>query len=166
MPNLKLKHLNDIMSKLTRILVLWISLLFFYGGTIHYAHSQSGGVVIIIHKDNPIPNMTQGQVKLYYLRKIRKRWAEIEKNIRPVDISGNSAIKNVFLNKVLGMTIESMNQYFTQKQYANAETPPTKVATDMEMLNYVAQNIGAIGYVSYETYQANSGKVKAVLFIK
>ncbi|MDX2304159.1 MAG: hypothetical protein NW226_15250 [Microscillaceae bacterium] len=51
--------------------------------------AQNTGFVVIVNNDNPVGQMNAGQAKLYYLRKVKKRWPVIEKNIRPVDRTGN-----------------------------------------------------------------------------
>ena len=127
--------------------------------------AQDNGFVVIVNQGNPIGQMTVGQVKLYYLRKIKKRWPSIQKNIRPVDRVGTPSVKNLFLKQVVRMSNGAMSQYFTQKQYTNAETPPIRLSNDTQVVNYVQGHVGAIGYISKGTYQAVKNKVKAVLII-
>jgi len=52
-----------------------------------FSPSTKPGVplAIIVNKDNPVASMSAGEVKLYWLRKIKSRWPAINKNIRPVD---------------------------------------------------------------------------------
>ena len=118
-------------------------------------------IVVIVNNDNSTENMSAGKVKLYYLRKIKKRWPSNNASIKPVNLKGGSA-KTSFLG-LLKMADSEMAQYFKQRQFANAEAPPVNVASESEMIKYVSENAGAIGYVSKATYDANSSKVKAVL---
>ncbi len=106
--------------------------------------------------------MTNSQVKLIYLRKINKRWKELNKNILPVDRKGDSETRKVFLKEVLQMTSDEMTRYFTEREYQNAEAPPVKLPTDNEIVDYVESNVGAIGFVNKSAVKAGS-KVKIVL---
>jgi ABC-type phosphate transport system substrate-binding protein len=119
---------------------------------------------VIIHKDNPINTLTVSEAKLYYLRKLKKRWAEINKNIRPADRKTACPEQNAFYSKVLAMPAAEVEKYFTGKQLQSAERPPDKFTSDTEMINFVASEPGAIGYVSLKSLSGeNKDKVKVVL---
>lgn len=153
-----------IMKTVTRINVVGILLgAVLLLGINQQVNAQSNDIVIIVNSDNPVEEMTAGKAKLYYLRKVKKRWPEIEKNIKPVDQAGNSELKSFFLSKVLGMPEAEVNNYFTQRQFANAEKPPIKFSSEDEVIKYVSENMGAIGYVSKQSFSRANGKVKAVL---
>lgn len=122
----------------------------------------NGELAVIINAENPVTTMTSSQVKLIYLRKINKRWKELNKNILPVDRKGDSEVRKSFLKEVLQMTSDEMTRYFTEREYQNAEAPPVKFATDAEIVEYVENNIGAIGFVNKNSIKAGS-KVKIVL---
>lgn len=102
--------------------------------------------MIIANKDNPITVLTASEVKLYYLRKIKKRWPGINKNIRPADRKKKCAERDSFYS-MLGMTDSQVEQYFMNKQLQNAERPPDKFSTEDELIDFVADEIGAIGYI-------------------
>ena len=53
----------------------------------------SGGsdILVIVNKDNPISEISAGEAKLLWLRKVKKRWPEINKNIRPAGYKANNA---------------------------------------------------------------------------
>ena len=124
----------------------------------------AGEFAIIINRENTINALTASEVKLYYLRKLKKRWAEINKNIRPVDRKAPCAEQNAFYGKILNMSATDVEKYFTGKQLQNAERPPDKFATDAEVVNFVASEPGAIGYVNARSLtDENKGKVKVVL---
>ena len=125
-------------------------------------HSGNGEMAVIINAENPVTTMTNSQVKLIYLRKINKRWKELNKNIVPVDRKGDSEIRKSFLKEILQMTNDEMTRYFTEREYQNAEAPPVKLTTDNEIVEYVENNIGAIGFVNKNSIKAGS-KVKIVL---
>lgn len=140
-----------------------ISLLFVIGSFKPMANEIS----IIIHKDNPISQMTAGEVKLYWLRKIKKRWPEINKNIKPADRKSKCAEQEVFYSKVLNMNATDVDVYFNQKQYESGDKPQDKLANDDAIINFVSEEPGAIGYVSSSSLSASDkAKVKVVFVIQ
>jgi ABC-type phosphate transport system substrate-binding protein len=120
-------------------------------------------IVVIVNKENPVATLNAGQAKLYYLRKVKRIWPTINEPIKPVTRKGNAPVKNTFCNKVVAMSPTEMENYFTQRQFANSESLPMELNSDAEVINYVAENKGGIGYVTEAAYNAAKDKVKAVL---
>jgi ABC-type phosphate transport system substrate-binding protein len=126
-----------------------------------------GGIVVIVSKENPIGNLSAGEVKMYYLRKIKKRWPELNKNIRPVDRKSKCAEQDTFFTEVLGMTATEVEQYFVNKQLQNAERPQDKFATEADVINFVAEEPGAIGYIKASSVSAEvKAKVKIIFTLQ
>lgn len=128
--------------------------------------SQGTEISVIVHKDNPVATLSAGETKLYWLRKIKKRWPEINKNIKPADRKTKCPEQETFYSKVLNMTGTDVEAYFTQKQYESAEKPQDKFTNDAAIIGFVAEEPGAIGYVSSGSLSADDkSKVKVVLTI-
>lgn len=124
-------------------------------------------IAIVINKENPVDKLTTGEVKLYWLRKIKKRWPELNKNIKPVDRKTKSAEQDVFYSKVLGMSATDVETYFNTKQYESGEKPQDKFATDAAIIDFVAEEAGAIGFVNTASLTPEAkAKVKVVLIIQ
>jgi ABC-type phosphate transport system substrate-binding protein len=126
------------------------------------AYNTENELVVIVNNANPVAAMTASQVKLTYLRKINKRWKELNKNIVPLDRKSDNEARKMFMKDVLQMSSDEVVRYFTEREYQNAEAPPVKFASDDEIIEYVENNVGAIAYVSKSSIKADS-KVKVVL---
>lgn len=123
-------------------------------------------IAVIVNKENPVGDLSASEVKLYYLRKIKKRWPELNKNIRPADRKGKCAERDAFYAGVLGMKDTEVEEYFVNKQLQNAERPQDKFATEADLINFVAEEPGAIGYVKAGSLSAEvKGRVKVVLVL-
>ncbi len=121
-------------------------------------------MVVIVHKDNPVAKLTASEVKLYYLRKIKKRWPGINKNIRPAGRKSKCVEQDAFYAQVLGMTIDEVEQYFATKQLQNAERPYDKFLSDADIIRFVEEEPGAIAYVNAQSLTEEAKqKVKIVL---
>lgn len=126
-----------------------------------------GRIAIIVNNDNPAEKLTAGEAKLYWLRKIKKRWPETNKNILPVDRKAKCAERDAFYAKVLNMNADDVESYFSNRQYQNAEKPQDKFASDSEIIEFVSKEIGAIGFVSQSALSGDAkSKVKVVLTIE
>jgi ABC-type phosphate transport system substrate-binding protein len=125
-------------------------------------------IAIIVNKDNTVEQLTASEVKLYWLRKIKKRWPGINKNIKPADRKAKCPEQETFYTKVLNMTATDVETYFTQKQYESADKPQDKFPNDEAIISFVGGEPGAIGFVSTASLNAspNKSSVKVVLIVK
>lgn len=124
-------------------------------------------VAIIINKENPVEKLTAGEAKLYWLRKIKKRWPELNKNIKPVDRKTKNAEQDAFYSKVLGMSAADVETYFNAKQYESGEKPQDKFSSDADIIAFVGEEAGAIGFVNVASLTPEAkAKVKVVLVVQ
>ena len=132
-------------------------------GSFSPAPAPGVGLAVIVNKDNPVTTLTAGEVKLYWMRKIKSRWPVINKNIRPVDHKTKCPEQETFYWKVLSMTSDEVETYFVTKQYQNAQKPQDKFVSDKDIVDFVADEIGAIGYVNLSNLSPEAkAKVKVV----
>lgn len=124
-------------------------------------------IAIIINKENPVDKLSAGEVKLYWLRKIKKRWPELNKNIKPADRKSKCTEQDMFYEKVLGMSAADVETYFNAKQYESGEKPQDKFTSDAAMIDFVGEEPGAIGFINAASLTAEAkAKVKVVLVVQ
>lgn len=125
--------------------------------------SQAQSLAIIVHKDNPVETMSSAEVKIYWLRKVKKRWPTINKNIRPVDRKGKCSEQETFYKNIIKMSGNDIEAYFSQKQYESAEKPQDKFSNDNDIINFISEQEGAIGFINTKSISADvKSKVKII----
>jgi ABC-type phosphate transport system substrate-binding protein len=147
------------MKKYSIALILFVSTILFPAFT-----PVQDSIVVIVNNENPIATLTASEAKLFYLRKLKSRWPGINKNIRPVDRKTKCAERSTFYESILKMDDKSVESYFAERQFQNAERAPEKMNSDSEVVDYVASEIGAIGYIKASSLTGDvKSKVKVVL---
>jgi hypothetical protein len=145
------------MGSIICALCLWISLTSFD----HVASTTE--YVMIVNSNNTIGEMSKDECKLYYLKKVKKRWPGINKNIKPSKLKITNATQKFFYYNVLLMTEQDVEYYFSQKQYSSAELPPAAFDSESEIVQYVSNEIGAIGFVKESSIGSDmKSKVKII----
>jgi ABC-type phosphate transport system substrate-binding protein len=81
-----------------------------------------------------------------FLRKA-VRWGD-GKQIAPVDQSTTSPVRASFSDQVLGQTVLAVQAYWQRQISAGRSRPPAVKGSDREVIRFVAENAGAIGYVA------------------
>ena len=64
-------------------------------------YAQNLDVAIIVNKENTVDKLSAGEVKLYWLRKIKKRWPDLNKNIKPVDRKAGNPEQDAFYSTIV-----------------------------------------------------------------
>lgn len=124
----------------------------------------SSDYAIIINKENPIAALTAGEAKLYFLRKLKSRWPGINKNIKPITRKTKSPERDAFYSVVLKMSDTEVDNYFAERQFQNAEKLPDKAGSDAEVISFVENEIGGIGFVSSKSLSGDARQRIKVVF--
>jgi ABC-type phosphate transport system substrate-binding protein len=135
------------MKKAVSFLIL--SLIFFLSPNHTISKSPPAlELAVIVHKDNPIEKLSITEVRLYWMKRgTQKSWPGLKTTVLPVDRKGNVAEKTLFYKHIIKLSEAEVDSYFAAKQYQNSEPPPVKLNSDNEVIEYVANNKGAIAFV-------------------
>ena len=122
------------------------------------ARAEDGGFQVIISEKNPVSSLAVTDVQLMFLKSI-PLWPKGMK-VRPVDLPAGSAVRQAFSRKVMGRDTSAVSAYWDHQVFAGESVPPPVLPDDKAVVAFVAENPGAIGYVSLS---ANlQGPVKAI----
>jgi ABC-type phosphate transport system substrate-binding protein len=81
----------------------------------------------------------------------------------PVDQSARAPVRRAFTAAVIRLSLGELQMYWQRRVVADHVLPPPIKESDQDVLNYVAANAGAIGYVGANTAIPQSVKVIAVV---
>ena len=153
--------------KKTRYLILSISfILLQITGAVYSLMPLSANekypFVIIVHKDNPINEISRKELSKYFLKKITK-WNNGER-INPVDLYADDPLRNSFSRLVHNRDTHSIKAYWQKMIFSGRAIPPPERIKESEIIEFVQNDIGAIGYISNTTsiqdYQVKKIRIK------
>ncbi len=101
---------------------------------------------VIVNAKNPATSIDKRFLADAFLKK-RTRWSN-DVVIKPVDQTAKSAARQRFTGSILDRTIAAVRRYWAQVVFSGRGVAPPEVASDADVVKYVANNPGAIGYVS------------------
>jgi ABC-type phosphate transport system substrate-binding protein len=107
--------------------------------------SAEPGVVVIVNVENPSRTLDRNTLIDVFLKK-RSRWSG-GVVIRPVDQARGAAVRRAFSEEVLGRSVAAVRIYWNRQVFSGRGVPPPELASDDEVVKYVANHPGAIGYV-------------------
>jgi len=112
---------------------------------------------VIVNKANSTSTLSKKQVSNLFLKKAKK-WPDGSK-AAAIDLKGNNPTRKVFSTEVHGKSTNAVKSYWQQAVFSGKGTPPVEKSSDADVINFVKQNSGAIGYVASGT---NTSEVKTI----
>jgi len=101
---------------------------------------------VIVHPKNPITTLSKQFVADAFLKK-RTRWSD-DTVIQPVDLPQKHSVRAKFCKAVLDRDVGAVRRYWAQLVFSGRGVPPPDVASEDEVVAYVAKHPGSIGYVT------------------
>lgn len=109
--------------------------------------AQESPFVIIIHPSNPTESLSRRDISRKFLREISD-WKASGESVVPVDLVPESPIRAAFSRTIHGKEVKAILAYWRHRIFSGRATPPAELRTEEEVIEFVARNTGAIGYVS------------------
>jgi ABC-type phosphate transport system substrate-binding protein len=127
------------------------------------APPRAAGFVLIVNAENPVDSLSRERVAEMFLKKV-VRWEEWdgETLVDPVDQRKGSAVRLLFTREVHQMRPSRINTYWQRLIFSGRGAPPLDLSSDEEVVAFVRQTRGAIGYVSPATRLGTGVKVVRV----
>lgn len=125
------------------------------------AVAQGSDYVLIVHRDNPLDSISRSQASSLLLKK-RARWPGSDLRVEPVDLPGDSSVRESLSRDVHDRSVSSIKSYWQKQIFSGRNSPPPEMASDGEVVAWVRDNPGGIGYVSS---RAQLDGVKAITVI-
>ncbi|MCW3805112.1 substrate-binding domain-containing protein [Plebeiibacterium marinum] len=116
---------------------------------------------VIVNTSNNTNSISQKELALVFLKKHKKWDNGIE--ITPIDQKANANVRETFSTEVFNKKVAAIRSYWQKAIFSGMTTAPIEKDSDKEVVDYVKNNKGAIGYVSDD---ANLSGVKVITIIE
>ncbi len=140
-----------------RFFILLFSLVALILPTSNHTSALADDYMVIVNLENPQTSVSKSSVSKLLLKKT-SRW-EDETPALPIDLDSRSPVREKFSKDVHGRSVSSIKSYWQRQIFSGKSVPPPEASSDADVVQFVASNRGAIGYVSGN---ANVAGVKVV----
>lgn len=130
----------------------------FLAATLLFSSTSLGEIVLIVHPDNPVKELSRDQIIKIYMG--RNLTFPTGKPALPLDMSPSSHSRQQFYNLLVNKSVAEINAYWARLLFTGRATPPRPVADAETLLETVRENPAAIGYIDVDSID-NSVKVVA-----
>ena len=112
------------------------------------ANSAQGQTVVIVNKANPVTDISKAQLLDFYLGK-EIVWKNSSR-IYPATLRTNQSIAKIFFLNGLGKKIGRVKRIWLKLSLSGRTSPPKILNIAADVVAYVSQNKGAIGFIPAE----------------
>jgi len=102
-------------------------------------------LVVIISAHNEVEQLSREQVINIFMGRYRK--LPNGQTVIPFDIGGDTTERRDFYKKLLDKSLADINAYWARLTFSGRTTPPSSMRSQAEILDIVASNRFAIGYI-------------------
>jgi ABC-type phosphate transport system substrate-binding protein len=110
------------------------------------ALAAAEGFVVVVHPQSPATSLSRKEVARLFLRQATT-WPG-GAQARPVDQPRTAPVREAFSQAILDRSAAQVDAYWTQAVFSGRAVPPPERRSDAEVLAYVRETPGSIGYVS------------------
>jgi ABC-type phosphate transport system substrate-binding protein len=110
--------------------------------------AADGGYKVIVNPANPTRQLTRAALANLFLKR-NTTWQN-GSTVQPVEPAAGP-VHEKFCAEVLGKSAAAVRTYWTRLTFAGRDTPPVEKNADDEVVSFVRNTPGAIGYVSEST---------------
>jgi hypothetical protein len=100
---------------------------------------------LVVHPSNPATQMSRLKVGEVFLKKMN-RWPDGHP-VAPVEPAGKSPVRQRFDLEVYGKPVIAISAYWQQMIFGGKGVPPPEKSSDAEIVAFVRDTPGAVGYV-------------------
>ncbi len=134
-----------------------IALIALITATLWHGSAKAAGYKVIVNNANGSKSLAKKDLAQLLMKKTAK-WSD-GTPVVAVDQTEKSPVRERFTLEVHGKSVSAVKSYWQQQIFSGRDVPPVEKSSDAEVIAFVRQNAGAIGYVA-ET--ADTAGVKVV----
>lgn len=125
-------------------------------------------LVLVVNNRSSIERLSREDVVNVFMGRYRK--APDDSTIRPFDLEGDSPARKVFYRRLIDKSLEEVNAYWARLVFAGRTVPPAQAKGQDDMLEKLANDPHAIGYVDRDFLNASeranlARKLKVVFYL-
>ena len=130
--------------KNTRSILL--ALIALIGAASWHVAAMAAGYKVIVNNANGKSSLAKKDLALLFMKKT-PQWSD-GTPVVAVDQTEKSTVRERFTLEIHGKSVSAIKSYWQQQIFSGRDVPPVEKSSDAQVIAFVKQNPGAIGYVA------------------
>lgn len=124
-----------------------------------WAHPAAADVVLIANARNGVDHLTRDEAVNIFMGRYRK--FPDGSIAAPLDLEAESPVRRTFYRLLLDKSLEEVNSYWVRLLFSGGTQPPAEIRGQDEVIERVAADPHAIGYVDRALFARNERSAPA-----
>lgn len=117
--------------------------------TIVAVAADSEDLKVVVNGNNSMTSIDTGHLSKIFLKET-VTWPDGSEAV-PVDMAPESGVRKKFSKLVHGRKVAAIKSYWQRQIFSGKAVPPVEFTSEEDLLFFVAETPGAVGYVSNST---------------
>jgi len=106
----------------------------------------AAGYKVIVNNANGESSLAKKELAQLFMKKTAK-WSD-GTPVVAVDQTDKSTVRERFTLEIHGKSVSAVKSYWQQQIFSGRDVPPVEKSSDAQVIAFVKQNAGAVGYVA------------------
>lgn len=111
------------------------------------APAQDAGYKVIVNPKISVSSLSRSQISSIFLKKLN-RWPDSDQSAKPIDLDSSSPIREAFSQDIHKRSVSNIKNFWQRQIFSGKDLPPPEAKDDAEVLRWVRETPGGIGYIS------------------
>jgi len=111
--------------------------------------AESASFKVVVHRDSAVTEIGVGDLSRIYLENTAT-WPD-GSEATPVDMEQSTGLRKEFSKAVHGRNVDAIKSYWQRQIFSGNGVPPMEFSSEADVLFFVSEVPGAVGYVSDST---------------
>ncbi len=108
--------------------------------------APAAGFTVVVHADNPATSIEREQLSRMFLKRVSK-WPD-GRPAEPIDLATSQPARLSFSASIHKKTVGAIRAFWQQQIFSGRDVPPAEKGSENDVMTYVQEHAGAVGYVS------------------
>lgn len=104
------------------------------------------GVWVVANVENQAFSLTKAEIRNLYMKSGTTTY-----ELEPVAMSPGNIVRSIFNAKIIALPESRIQSYWAQMRFSGRQAPPVEYDSLEEVINYINNHEGAVGYVPANT---------------
>ncbi|MEP7343876.1 MAG: substrate-binding domain-containing protein [Gemmatimonadaceae bacterium] len=127
----------------------------------HLTLPAANGFIVVVHADNPATTIEREPLSNIFFKRVVK-WPD-GTTADPVDLTMKQPARLAFSASVHKKSVGAVRAFWQQQIFSGREIPPAEINNEADVIAYVIEHPGAVGYVSSSAHLTSGVKPLSVL---
>lgn len=128
------------------IRTILLALVGFIGAASWHEAARAADYKVIVNNANGKSSLAKKELVQLFMKKT-PQWSD-GTPVVAVDQTEKSTVRERFTQEIHGKSVSAVKSYWQQQIFSGRDVPPVEKSSDAQVIAFVKQNPGAIGYVA------------------